>query len=288
MTVSAMAARAENCSPITAADISKIQAYVTAHYQIPGGVTVVTDGMRYFPLQTCLLRVPLKAASATIPFHETLFLSANKRYLAKDLIDLSNDPKEVERMVREETIKEINSSGLPSRGADHGSVSVVVFSDFQCPYCNELNTILAQQILPKFGNAVTIRFRHLPLPSHKWSRDAARIGACVAEQSSPAFWTFTDLVFNRQRDIFSGQEAVAKMEDIVRGDPSLSWQAFEGCRTTGRSELALSRDESVALWYGIAATPTIFVDDIKIEGLPAVNALVTIIQTEISKGKSLR
>lgn len=285
MALTTVILRAQACPPITTLDISRIQAYVAAHYHIPGGVTVLTDAITYFPQRACLLRVPVKAAQASIQFHDVLFLSADKRYLAKDLMDLSADPEEAEQTLRNETIAELNSGNIPRRGADHGAVNVLVFSDLQCPYCADLNLILTQQILPRFGSAVTIRFRHLPLPSHRWSRDAALIAACLAEQNNAAFWTFNDVVFDQRRQIFSDQAPVAKMEHIAKRIPGLSWETFENCRRTDRPDQALARDQKVALWYDVAAAPTIFVGDIRIDGLPTAEALVATVQTATAKSE---
>jgi hypothetical protein len=189
---------AEECPTVTAADISKIQTYVAAQFGVQGGVVVVTEGMRHVPHDSCTMRIPLAARSPNVAFHRTMFLSPDKRYLVSDLIDLSEQPGRSARIAREEALSELNENALPPRGANRGFVKVVVFSDFQCPYCRELNMILKEQVLPKFGDKVTIRFRNLPLASHKWSKDAARDAICVAEQGGTAFWKFTDLVFEDQ------------------------------------------------------------------------------------------
>ncbi len=274
---------AEECLPVTAADISKIQTYAAAQFGVQGGVVVITEGMRHVPRDSCAMRIPLTARSPNVRFHRTLYLSPDKKYLVSDMIDLSEEPGRSVRRAREEALSEFSENSLPARGANRGLVNVIIFSDFQCPYCNQLNTIIRDHILPKFGDVVTVRLRNLPLASHKWSKDAAKDGICVAEQGSTMFWKFTDRVFADQQEIFSVNDPPGKLAQVVKGIPDIDVTAFNSCLASSKPDSALKLDGQLALVNGIAQTPTIFVDEIRIDGLPTEDDLVMTIQAEITK-----
>jgi protein-disulfide isomerase len=269
----------QDCAPVTQSDIAKLEAYASYHYAVPGGVSAITGAMRRFPSDSCTVRVPLRAKAPGIPFNIVVFLSPERRYFGTDLMDLSRDPQHTDGLARRETMQQLNEGELPKLGDVNAPVTVVVFSDFQCVYCKELHTMITDMVLPKVGNSAVIRFRNLPLPSHKFARDAALVSWCMARIGDIQFRQFADAVFRRQQNIFSAEQPVHELEAIANGVSGLSQAAVEDCRKSKESEAAVASDQEIATLNGVFATPTIFVDDTRIDGLPQPDELISAIRT---------
>jgi len=171
----------DECTPVTQPTLDRVEAYANLHYKVPGGVTAVRDNIRRFPPETCLVRIPIRAKDPTIPFHLSVTLSPDRRYVGTDIADLGQDPEEAERLLRLGMIRALNDATSPTLGPSGAPVRVVVFSDFQCPYSKSLDGMIRAEILPKTSSVVSVRFRNLPLPFHPHAREAALIGACVAQ-----------------------------------------------------------------------------------------------------------
>jgi len=276
----------DECLPVTQLTIDRVVAYANLHYKVPGGVIAVRDNVRRFPLETCFVRIPIRAKDPTIPFHLSLTLSPDRRYVGTDMADLGQDPEEAERLLRLGMIRALNDASSPTLGPAGGPVSVVVFSDFQCPYSKALDVMLRAEILSKTGDVVSVRFRNLPLPFHPHAREAALIGACVAQQGDSFFWEFAGTVFENQKEIFQAHDPVTELESVATRIAGLSKTDFWDCRASKSSERALSADEEFALDNGVRATPTVFVDDLRIQGLPRSQDLFRLIDEAARQQKA--
>ena len=88
----------------------------------------------------------------------------------------------------------IEAGDGPSFGGNDAKVTIVEFSDFQCPYCSK-GAEVAQQLKKKYGNKIKFTFRHFPLPMHPDARPASEMSMCVHEQGADKFWKFHDFAF---------------------------------------------------------------------------------------------
>src|SRR4051812_14142697 len=89
----------------------------------------------------------------------------------------------------------------PIRGDKRALVTLVVFSDFQCPFCSRLALGAMERIREEYADDLRIVFKNQPLPFHDKARLAAEVGAGVmATRGSDAFWRFHDIVFRSQKD----------------------------------------------------------------------------------------
>lgn len=86
-------------------------------------------------------------------------------------------------------------------GDKDASITIVEFSDFQCPFCAQLHTTL-KRIVDESEGSIKWEYRHFPLPNHPQAMYAATVSECVLRHSSnEAFWQFSDTLFNNQRQI---------------------------------------------------------------------------------------
>lgn len=145
----------------------------------------------------------------------------------------------------------ISIDGASIMGKPDAPLVLVIYSDFQCPFCAKFATEtwpILQEKYVKTGQ-VMAAFRHLALPNHQFAAGAAAAAECAGEQTK--FWEMHDLLFKDQSRL--------RPEQLVAAATSLGLDgaSFERCLSRGSEKTANDRQAAVAL--GIRATPTFFV-----------------------------
>ena len=159
----------------------------------------------------------------------------------------------------------INTAGEPARGDVNAPVTVVEFTDFQCPACAAMQPVL-EQVLPTYGNKVRLVVRNYPLAKHLNARKAAE--AANAANSQGKFFEYTALLFKRQNalDVPSLKKYASEVGlDRTRFDAELD---------KGIHAADVRHDLSEGEINGVDSTPTIFINGLKLfdltpEGLRA-------------------
>jgi protein-disulfide isomerase len=146
-----------------------------------------------------------------------------------------------------------------ARGPVGARVTIVEFSDFQCPYCARVRPTIDRLQLT-YGDRIRMVYRDFPLPMHPQAAKAAEAGACAREQGK--FWEMHDRIFENQ--------ARLQVSDLKRyaGELGLELPAFEQCLDSGRHAADWKRDLEEGARYGVSATPAFFIN-----GRPLVGAL---------------
>ena len=143
-------------------------------------------------------------------------------------------------------------------------VTLVEFSDFQCPYCRLLSTRL-DTLRAEFPRDLKVVFRHYPLPNHAQAKTAALASECAGEQGR--FWEMVGALFGGQEGVGSSPwEAYASAAGVR--DPA----AFARCM--GRGDLSRVRsDVSAGDRLRVEATPTLLINDQRLVGAPPLDTL---------------
>jgi protein-disulfide isomerase len=152
----------------------------------------------------------------------------------------------------------------PSFGPEDAKVTVVEFSDFQCPYCSRAATAV-DQLKAKYGDKVRFVFRQFPLPMHENARGAAE--AALAANAQGKFWQFHDKMFQNQGKLTrEGLEAIAK-------DSGLNVGEFK--KALDEKTYAAQVDSDMKLGEGVAVqgTPTMFINGARVENPTSFEAI---------------
>ena len=155
-------------------------------------------------------------------------------------------------------VKESPERAEPFRvkGPASAKVTIVEFSDFQCPACRVAEPPLSQ-IMALFGPDVRLVFKHFPLERiHPWARQAAVATDCAGRQG--AFWPFHDLLYERQAD-WTNEKASEKIDGYARG-LNLDMPAFTACRGDASVQKAIDTDIQEARNRWVGGTPTFFIN----------------------------
>ena len=194
--------------------------------------------------------------------------------LAGPPIDVSRSVEEVEAELGAEADKrsEVLAAavdGMPVRGPADAPVTLVEFSDFQCPYCARAST-LVDRLLETYPETLNVVYLHYPLPNHEWAEPAAIAAQCAARQSDDAFWTLHDAYFDNQdsyttgnvvdrsAEALSGSDIDLEQWRSCAGDPSSD--AYAGARQSVQANLQAGRDVNVT------GTPSFYINGEKVQG----------------------
>jgi protein-disulfide isomerase len=176
------------------------------------------------------------------------------------------------------------TQALPARGPADAPVTVVEFSDFQCPYCaRAAGTVEA--LLERYPDDVRLVYAHFPLGNHAWARPAAIASTCAAEQDTGAFWALHDLYF-REQQALTPETVVDRSRAALAGSP-VDVARWEACATDTGTEAhqaaARSVDAQMALGeeYGVRGTPAFFVNGQELSGAQPIEAFEAAVQAAL-------
>jgi protein-disulfide isomerase len=170
-------------------------------------------------------------------------------------------------------ISELDDGVSPVKGATNPVVTIVEFSDFECPFCRQLQTTL-RQLIESYGKDVRLVFKHLPLEGHRNSLPAARAAYCAAEQDR--FWQFHDGLWD------SKNLSPAVFEQLA-SDLGLGIAKFKACIESEQSRAAVTKDLETAKVFRIDSTPSFIVNGKVIKGALSLADLQRIIEQELSQ-----
>ena len=167
----------------------------------------------------------------------------------------------------------------PVKGSASAPVTIVLFSDFQCPFCSRLLPSL-QQVEQAYGNRVKIVWKHMPLPPSMHPQAQAAAEASEAAREQGKFWQMHDKLFASQRD-FAQPDAFAR----IARDVGLDMNAFQASLAAGKGRQRVLEDQSVAQRMGIQATPTMLINGEKLEGAVGFDVLKSVIDRKLSAAR---
>lgn len=171
----------------------------------------------------------------------------------------------------------------PIRGQRNAYVTLVVFSDFQCPFCaREAETL--EQLRIKYGpDSLRIVFKNQPLEFHDRAAYYAEVGVGVMELGGPeAFWTFHNIAFGRARGATSEADALAWAAEVGVNERSLR-AGLDSHRWRSKVE----NDMAIAKSLGVVGTPCTFINGVQVSGAQPLARFVEVIDEELVKARSL-
>lgn len=171
---------------------------------------------------------------------------------------------------------EVNVGDAPFKGGSDAKVTIVEFSDFQCPFCSKGAQVLSA-IEKKYGNKVKIAFKHYPLPFHAQARVAAEASMCANEQDSKLFWKMHDAMFADQSKLDKDNlMATAKKAGVKEAE-------FKACLEAGKYKAKVDANVAEGAAIGIKSTPTFFINGKLISGAQPLEVFSEVIDAELAK-----
>lgn len=216
----------------------------------------------------------------SVPFEEAApFLNkqlAAERFAVAEraLVGNLRDKADIRYAIKAPTLPRfpVEGGGSPSFGEKDAPVTVVEFSDFECPYCGRASRQL-KQLAELYPKSVRIVFRDFPLSQHKNARAAAEAARCANEQER--FWEYHDRLFENPKAL--GPEELREYAEKL----GLNMEQFQECLRSDRPKKEVQANLEAGRRFGVEGTPAVFVNGIKLIGLLPIPMMRAIIDKEL-------
>lgn len=181
----------------------------------------------------------------------TIYVTKDGRYMFRgEIRDLAVDPFAENRA-------KLKLADSPSIGPADAKVTVVEFSDFECPHCREMYSIL-KIVEPEFPQ-VRFMYKNFPLTEiHPWAMTAAIAARCVFQSSPAAFWKVHNQLFDNQ-DIITADNAWDEVTDFATS-AGVSADALHTCMAAPEAKGKVEADLAEGKALGVESTPTLFIN----------------------------
>jgi protein-disulfide isomerase len=164
--------------------------------------------------------------------------------------------------------------GRAYRGAANPSVTIVEYSDFECPYCGKAQPTL-EQLMGDYQNARLV-FRHFPLPTHPRAYASAIASACAEKEGK--FWQMHDLLYANQKALEE-----ADLEKYAQ-QIGLDMDAYRSCVKSGEADAVVRQDMAAGIAAGVEATPTFVIGGGRVNGALPYGSFKQVIDAELARG----
>ena len=168
----------------------------------------------------------------------------------------------------------VDVTGRPIRGNKDAPVTIVEFSDFQCPFCSRARPTV-NKVRETYGDKVRIIFRNFPLSIHLQAQKAGEAASCAGEQGR--FWEMHDRLFADQAKL---QVPDLKEHAAALG---LNAEAFGQCLDSGRHTADLENDAEAGTGYGVSGTPSFFINGRPLVGAQPFESFAQVIDDELER-----
>ena len=168
---------------------------------------------------------------------------------------------------------EVEAKG-PMRGPANAPVTIVEFSDFQCPYCGREAPVI-ERVMKDYDGKVRLVFRHYPLDFHPFAQKAAEAGACAQDQGK--FWELHDKMF--------GNQSKLTVDDLKGYAKTLGMDAskFDKCLDSGEKKALVEEDMKAGTAAGVSGTPAFFINGVFINGAQPYEQIKQAVDRELKK-----
>jgi protein-disulfide isomerase len=172
-------------------------------------------------------------------------------------------------------VVEVSAAEAPLKGPQDAPITIVEFSDFQCPFCKRVLPILTQ-VLEQYAGKVRLAFRDFPLASiHPFAQKAAEAAHCAADQGK--YWEYHDLLFEKQESL-----PTANFIEYAQS-LGLTPEPFKACLESGRYAQKVERNQADGLKAGISGTPAFFINGRPLSGAQPLEAFKAVIDEELGR-----
>src|SRR5258708_16568145 len=173
----------------------------------------------------------------------------------------------------------IDVTGSPAFGLANAPITVVEFSDFQCPFCGQFFAQTEAQLLKKYEGKIRLVYRDFPLESiHPYAMGAAQAAQCANEQNH--FWEYHDLLFQNQQQL-TNADFLTSAKQL-----KLDMTTFQTCVDGKKYAHKIQNDLQAGENLNVSGTPTFFINGRKLVGAQPLAMFITYIDAELANPSS--
>lgn len=223
--------------------------------------------------------IPKDQVNADIRERIKQFIEMEKKKKAVDVWlakQTEKNPVEIYFTKPKRPVFDVKVGNAPFKGADDAKVTIVEYSDFQCPFCSKGATLVSE-LEKKYGKKIKIVFKNFPLPFHNQAKGAAEAALCAREQDQKYFWKMHDAMFLDQSKL-DRDNLIQTAKKVGLKDASFT-QCLDGKKYTAQVEADMAEGQEL----GVKSTPTFFVNGQLIAGAQGIEVFSEIIDEALAK-----
>jgi len=270
------------CKPLTEEEKRQATTFIRRQFGFTGDTTLDVATLRSIP-NTCYVRFTVKMNIGQ-SVAQDFYLSPDHRFLSLTLFDLQMFSPEVERATELRLRVEAANASVPVAGDRAAPLIVSVFSDFQCPFCAEAETMLKNEITLNYPKNVALAYFNFPLQNHSWAGKAAEVMACVHDQEPSVFWQVAEWIYGNQ-SVINEANAAAIISAKFSGLSRTGSAQFSKCLAKQEGVPALEHDNMLAKDLSVTSTPTIFVGGRRLDGAVSAATIRRSIDEQLTKSQ---
>ena len=246
--------------PTSPAVRDKIIRYVRERFNIPASVKITMTDLRESAYPD-FLETTVALEDGKEKKSQPLFVSKNMRYMVEgSIFNLGGDP-------REDIVRLISLQDQASQGPTNAPVTLVEYSDLQCPVCAHMQEELETDIVPKYGDKLRVVFKEFPLVTiHDWALTGAIAAQCVYQIDPSQYVAFRSAVYKNQESLSAdhARDILLHLGAEVGVDNMKLAACIDSKDSLSRVEASMHEGDAL----GIASTPTCFINGRILVGAP--------------------
>jgi protein-disulfide isomerase len=193
-----------------------------------------------------------------------------------DIVDTSVDPAKL-------VMAKIDLKGQPFEGAKDAKVTIVKYSDFQCPFCKRGYDTIENQVLKQYDGKVKYYFKNYPLNFHPWAEPSAIAAECAKQQKAEAFWKVYKGYFENQQSV-NPQNVKEKAQEFLK-DSGIDMAKWNECYDQKKTLPQVKAEMAEGAALGVTGTPAFFVNGRMLVGAQPFEKFKDIIDDELASAK---
>jgi len=208
---------------------------------------------------------------------QTFIASSDMRWVIfGDLVDTTVDPGKA-------IMAKMNLKDETFSGPKDAKVTIVEYSDFQCPYCKRGYDTIENQVMKEYNGKVKFYFRQFPLSFHPWAEPAAIAGECAKLQKPEAFWKLYHGYFDNQGAV-NPQNVKDKATEYLK-DSGIDMAKWNDCYDNKKTLEQVKAEQAEGAALGVTGTPAFFINGRMLVGAQPFEKFKDVIDDELASSK---
>ena len=263
--------------PTPPATRTKIINYLRERFSIPATVKITMSDLRE-SIYPDFLETTITLDDGKDKRSQPLFVSKNMRYLVEgSIFNLGGDPSE-------DIVRLISLKDQPALGPASAPVTLVEYSDLECPVCAHMQEELETEIIPKYGDKLRVVFKEFPLVAiHDWALIGAIAAQCTYQIDPSKYVAFRSAVYKNQTAVSSDHARDTLLH--IAAEAGIDNLKLAACIGAQNSLSRVEANIQEANVLGVAQTPTSFVNGRILVGAPAADDFYKLIDQAMHDSK---
>jgi len=250
----------------------QIASYIRKAFNVPANVTITVQENAESKDIPGTYPILVVFKGGRVDQKQEAWITKENKLIVGRTFDMNVDPYKKNQ-------DKINLANVPTTGAADAKVTIVEYSDFQCPYCSSAH-VTVKDLLKQYEGKVKVAYKHLPLAMHNWAKDAAEASVCVHKQNPETFWKLSDYFFTNQK-VITKETFDAKLQEFSTQN-GINSEELKKCMADPATKQKVDADTAEAGSLGLSSTPSFIVNGRTVIGAVPVDQFKQVIDEALT------